>query len=101
MATDLLHVAGQEMGQEISDLVGRLLDMKAGFLTTTSEGIGLTTLMKILEIVASLTGHHHQNGGHETMDEMAFWTGKGMRGGHYLLLHLCCHHLVDDGLIVI
>lgn len=101
-ATDLrLHAAGQEMGRGILDLVGHLLDMKAGFLITTSGGIGLTTLMKILGIVASLTGRHHQNGDHETMGEMAFWTGKGMRGDHYLRLHLLRHRLVADGLIVI
>lgn len=103
MATDLhLRVAGKEMGQEILDLVGlHLLDMKAGFLITTSGGIVWTTLMKILEIVASLTGHHRQSGALVSMDVVVLWIGKGMRGDQFLHLHLPRLHLVEDGQIVI
>ena len=100
-ATDHLLVAGQEMGRGILDLVDcHLQDTKEGLLTTISGGIDLTILMKILEIVASLTGHHHQSGDQETMDGTSFWIGKGMIGDHHLHLHPSHHHLVDVGLIV-
>lgn len=94
------HVPGQEMGRGILALVGHLQDTKAGFLTTTCEGIGWITLMRILGTVASLRGHLHQSGAQGIMDEMAFWTEKDMRGDHYLHLRLHRLHLVEDGQIV-